>query len=163
MNVNGVELFLLGRTLMKIGEEAMPTEGIGDHSTGVRTVLIVVSDLREHPDSSVGEIAKRTGLPQSAVSAAVARLREAGSVVTMTDPGDRRAPGPAGPRSLRTGGAGPFDVYRGRPGRVARHRRSRADPRDRRRARIARAVPEPHEVHPAARMRSDPPAGDGTS
>ncbi|MDP9850156.1 MarR family winged helix-turn-helix transcriptional regulator [Streptosporangium lutulentum] len=88
--MNGVELFLLGRTLMKIGEEAMPTEGIGDHSTGVRTVLIVVSDLREHPDSSVGEIAKRTGLPQSAVSAAVARLREAGSVVTMTDPGDRR-------------------------------------------------------------------------
>ncbi|WP_239513754.1 MarR family transcriptional regulator [Streptosporangium sp. 'caverna'] len=90
MSVNGVELFLLGRTLMKIGEEAMPTEGIGHHSTSVRTVLIVVSDLREHPDSSVGEIATRTGLPQSAVSAAVARLRETGSVVTMTDPRDRR-------------------------------------------------------------------------
>ncbi|MEV7907996.1 MarR family transcriptional regulator, partial [Streptomyces anulatus] len=39
---------------------------------------------------SVGEIATRTGLPQSAVSAAVARLREAGSIVTATDPGDRR-------------------------------------------------------------------------
>jgi DNA-binding MarR family transcriptional regulator len=88
--VNGVELFLLGRTLMKIGEEAMPTEGIGHHSTSVRTVLIVVSDLREHPDSSVGEIATRTGLPQSAVSAAVARLRETGSIVTMPDPKDRR-------------------------------------------------------------------------
>ncbi|MEV7005846.1 MarR family transcriptional regulator [Streptosporangium sp. NPDC051022] len=88
--MNGVELFLLGRTLMKIGEDAMPTEGIGRHSTSVRTVLIVASDIREHPDTSVGETAARTGLPQSAVSAAVARLREAGSIVTATDPRDRR-------------------------------------------------------------------------
>ncbi|MEV0234194.1 MarR family transcriptional regulator [Nonomuraea sp. NPDC050786] len=88
--MNGVELFLLGRTLMKIGEEAMPTEGIGEHSTSVRTVLIVASDLRGHPDTTVGEIAARTGLPQSAVSAAVARLRTAGAVITETDPADRR-------------------------------------------------------------------------
>ncbi|MEW9532147.1 MarR family transcriptional regulator [Microbispora sp. NPDC049125] len=88
--MNGVELFLLGRTLMKIGEEAMPTEGVGTHSTGVRTVLIVATDVREHPETSVGEIARRTGLPQSAVSAAVARLREAGAVLTANDPGDRR-------------------------------------------------------------------------
>lgn len=87
-HMNAVELFLLGRTLMKIGEEAMPTEGIGRQ--GVRTVLIVVSDIREHPDTSVGEVATRTGLPQSAVSAAVARLREAGSIVTEPDPRDRR-------------------------------------------------------------------------
>lgn len=88
--VNGVELFLLGRTLMKIGEEAMPTEGIGEHSTSVRTVLIVVSDLRGHPDTTVGEIAARTGLPQSAVSAAIARLRSVGAVIAETDPADRR-------------------------------------------------------------------------
>ncbi|MEU0569959.1 MarR family transcriptional regulator [Nonomuraea sp. NPDC005983] len=88
--MNGVELFLLGRTLMKIGEEAMPTEGIGEQSTSVRTVLIVVSDVRGHPGTSVGEIVSRTGLPQSAVSAAVARLRAAGAVETMTDPADRR-------------------------------------------------------------------------
>jgi DNA-binding MarR family transcriptional regulator len=88
--VNGVELFLLGRTLMKIGEEAMPTEGIGEHSTSVRTVLIVVSDVREHPGTSVGEVAARTGLPQSAVSAAVARLKSVGALETMTDPRDRR-------------------------------------------------------------------------
>ncbi|GAA4589868.1 hypothetical protein GCM10023194_45210 [Planotetraspora phitsanulokensis] len=88
--MNGVELFLLGRTLMKIGEEAMPTEGVGPQTTGVRTVLVVVSDLREHPETSVGEIAARTGLPQSAVSGAVARLKEAGSIVTETDPRDRR-------------------------------------------------------------------------
>ncbi|GAA3511156.1 DNA-binding MarR family transcriptional regulator [Streptosporangium album] len=88
--MNGVELFLLGRTLMKIGEEALPSEGLGRQSTGHRSVLIVVSDIRDHPVSSVGEIAARTGLPQSQVSACVARLREAGSIVTATDPQDRR-------------------------------------------------------------------------
>ncbi|MBP1161598.1 MULTISPECIES: MarR family winged helix-turn-helix transcriptional regulator [unclassified Rhodococcus (in: high G+C Gram-positive bacteria)] len=88
--MDGVELFLLGRTLMKIGEEALPTDGIGPHSTSVRSVLIVVSDVRAHPGSAVGEIAQRTGLPQSAVSAAVARLRDAGAVVTAPDPRDRR-------------------------------------------------------------------------
>ncbi|WP_067125534.1 MarR family winged helix-turn-helix transcriptional regulator [Microtetraspora malaysiensis] len=88
--MNGVELFLLGRTLMKIGEEALPTEGIGQHSTSVRTVLIVATDVRAHPGSAVGEIAVRTGLPQSAVSAAVARLRQAGAVVTEPDSRDRR-------------------------------------------------------------------------
>jgi DNA-binding MarR family transcriptional regulator len=88
--VNGVELFLLGRTLMKIGEEALPTEGIGQHSTSARTVLIVVSDVRAHPGSAVGEIATRTGLPQSAVSGAVARLREAGAVTTEPDARDLR-------------------------------------------------------------------------
>lgn len=88
--MNGVELFLLGRTLMKIGEEALPTEGIGDQPGSVRTVLIVVSDVRAHPGSAIGEIATRTGLPQSAVSAAVTRLRQAAAVVTEPDPRDRR-------------------------------------------------------------------------
>ncbi|WP_219468605.1 MarR family transcriptional regulator [Nonomuraea rhizosphaerae] len=88
--MNGVELFLLGRTLMKIGEEAMPTEGIGEQPAGVRTVLIVVSDVRDHPETTVGEVAARTGLPQSAVSAAVARLKAVGALETMTDPRDRR-------------------------------------------------------------------------
>lgn len=88
--MNGVELFLLGRTLMKIGEEAIPTEGIGPHSTSHRSVLIVASDIRAHPDTSVGEIAERTGFPQSKVSGCIARLREAGSIDTSTDPNDRR-------------------------------------------------------------------------
>jgi DNA-binding MarR family transcriptional regulator len=88
--VNGVELFLLGRTLMKIAEEAMPTDGLGEYSTSVRTVMIVASDIVENPGSSIGEIAARTSLPQSAVSGSVARLREAGSIVTEPDPKDRR-------------------------------------------------------------------------
>lgn len=75
---------------MKIGEEAMPSEGIGEQPTSARTVLIVVSDLRAHPRTTVGEIAARTGLPQSAVSAAIGRLRTAGAVIAETDPRDRR-------------------------------------------------------------------------
>ncbi|MET9063454.1 MarR family winged helix-turn-helix transcriptional regulator [Streptosporangium sandarakinum] len=88
--MNGVDLFLLGRTLMKIGEEAMPTESIGPQTTSTRTVLVVVADLRGHAETSIGEIAARTGLPQSAVSAAVGRLRTVGAVVTGPDPADRR-------------------------------------------------------------------------
>lgn len=87
--VNGVELFLLGRTLMKIGEEAMPAPR-GGPAGGTRAVLIVLSDIVGHPDSAIGEIAERTGLPQSQVSTAVARLRKTGSVVTAPDPDDRR-------------------------------------------------------------------------
>jgi DNA-binding MarR family transcriptional regulator len=88
--VNGVDLFLLGRTLMKIGEGALPVEGIGEHSTSVRTVLVVLSDVHENPESAVGEVAVRTGLPQSAVSGAIVRLRDAGAVIADRDPADRR-------------------------------------------------------------------------
>ncbi|MFD0565658.1 MarR family transcriptional regulator [Kitasatospora saccharophila] len=38
----------------------------------------------------MGETAARTGLPQSQISAAVARLKEAGAVRTEPDPADRR-------------------------------------------------------------------------
>lgn len=85
-DMNGVELYLLGRTLMKIGERALPDVGRGGHGG----VLVVLSDVLDNPDSTVGEIATRTGLPQSAVSMAVARLREAGSLEAATDPRDRR-------------------------------------------------------------------------
>jgi DNA-binding MarR family transcriptional regulator len=88
--VDGVELFLLGRTLMKIGEEALPTEGLGDQPASTRSVLIVISDVRAYPGSAVGEIAARTGLPQSAVSGAVARLRTVGAITTEPDAYDRR-------------------------------------------------------------------------
>ncbi|TCC61241.1 MarR family transcriptional regulator [Kribbella pittospori] len=90
--MNGVELFLLGRTLMKIGEDALPEPpgGAGRYAGSARMVLIVASDIAAHPGSAVGEIAARTGLPQSQVSTAVARLKEAGSVDTAPDPVDRR-------------------------------------------------------------------------
>lgn len=75
---------------MKIGEEAIPTEGVDRRSTSTRSMLIVMLDVYAHPDTTAGEVAARTGLPQSAVSACVARLKEAGSVLTTTDPADRR-------------------------------------------------------------------------
>jgi DNA-binding MarR family transcriptional regulator len=53
-------------------------------------VLVVATDIRDHPDSAIGEIAARTGLLQSQVSTAVARLKEAGSIATAPDPADRR-------------------------------------------------------------------------
>ncbi|WP_392670535.1 MarR family winged helix-turn-helix transcriptional regulator [Streptomyces sp. LN785] len=90
--MNAVELFLLGRTLMKLGEDAMPEPpGSADrHPGSTRLTLIVASDIATHPDTAVGEIATRTGLPQSQVSTAVARLKEAGSVLAAPDPSDRR-------------------------------------------------------------------------
>lgn len=87
--MNGVELFLLGRTLMKLGEQAMPAPP-GTSVGGTHSVLVALSDLVQHPGTTVGEIAARTGLPQSQVSTAVARLKEAGSIVTAPDPADRR-------------------------------------------------------------------------
>lgn len=90
--VNGVDLYLLGRALMKIGEEALPEppSGEGRYAGSARMVLIVAGDIAEHPATAVGEIAARTGLPQSQVSTAIARLKESGAVETTPDPTDRR-------------------------------------------------------------------------
>lgn len=90
--MDGIELFLLGRALMKLGEEALPEPpgGPGQYAGGTRSVVIVAGDIAAHPDTTVGETAQRTGLPQSQVSGAVARLRKAGSVQTAPDPADRR-------------------------------------------------------------------------
>lgn len=85
-----VELILLGRTLMKIGEQALPAPASGAPLGGERTVVIVMADIYEHEDTTVTEVSRRTGLPQSAVSGAVARLREVGSVLARPDPADRR-------------------------------------------------------------------------
>jgi DNA-binding MarR family transcriptional regulator len=85
--VNGLELFLLGRKLMKLGEEAIPPSGFHQIPASVRSVLI---DVYEHPGTSVSEITARTGFPQSHVSASVTRLRESRALVTTIDPADRR-------------------------------------------------------------------------
>ena len=47
-------------------------------------------DALAFPDSSVGEIAGRTGLPQSYVSGMVAKLCGSGTFETRPDPADRR-------------------------------------------------------------------------
>lgn len=86
--MNGIELYILGRRLMKLGESAMPTAGFRRLPT---TVQLVMVDIGDHPDTSISGIVTRTGLPQSAVSEAVARLVKAGVVATRTNPADRRA------------------------------------------------------------------------
>jgi DNA-binding MarR family transcriptional regulator len=110
--VNALELFLLGRKLMKIGQEAIPARaGFHQLPASVRSVLI---DVFEHPNSPVGEISARTGFPQSHVSASVARLRERGAVVTTTDPKDRRRtlvrPSPEVPRQAAQLVSAPIDA-----------------------------------------------------
>lgn len=86
-DVNGIDLYRLGRQLMKLGIEALPDSGYKALPSSYRMVL---SDVFENPGSSISEITARTGFPQSHVSAAVAKLRDAGVFVTTADPIDRR-------------------------------------------------------------------------
>jgi DNA-binding MarR family transcriptional regulator len=86
-SVNALDLYVLGRALTRLAEDAMRGPGAPDVPSGLRLVL---SDLGEHPDSSIGELTARTGLPQSYVSSCVARLRGRGVVETRVDPADRR-------------------------------------------------------------------------
>jgi DNA-binding MarR family transcriptional regulator len=86
--VNAVEVYLLGRKLMKIAESAFAADQPGGGlPTSVRMVLV---DISGHPGSSIGEITARTGFPQSHVSASVARLREQGVLETSVDAVDGR-------------------------------------------------------------------------
>ncbi|THV21733.1 MarR family transcriptional regulator [Glycomyces paridis] len=75
---------------MKLGEAAIPTEGISGHGTSEQSVIIVAADIKAHPGTPVKDVAARTGFPQSKVSACVARLKEAGAVESEADPADRR-------------------------------------------------------------------------
>lgn len=50
----------------------------------------MLTDVFEHPGSSISEITARTGFPQSHVSTAVATLRDLGAMMTEVDPLDRR-------------------------------------------------------------------------
>jgi DNA-binding MarR family transcriptional regulator len=85
--MNALDLYLLGRRLMKLGEETMRGPGAPPVPTALR---LIVGDLAENPESSIGEITERTGLPQSQVSQSVARLRQRGAVETASDPRDGR-------------------------------------------------------------------------
>ncbi|SPL97344.1 unnamed protein product [[Actinomadura] parvosata subsp. kistnae] len=86
-SVNGLELLLLGHRLIRLGEDALPPSHFRQLSRGARTVVV---DVFSHPGSSIKEITERTGLPQSLVSATVAKLRDAGIMATEPDPADRR-------------------------------------------------------------------------
>jgi DNA-binding MarR family transcriptional regulator len=85
--VNGLELFLLGRRLMKLGQSAVSSGRFQGLPTSVQSVLI---DVFEHPDTAIGEIVTRTGLPQSHVSTSVARLIRVSVLEKRVDPADGR-------------------------------------------------------------------------
>lgn len=80
-------MYILGRTIMKLGEESIPSAGFRQLPASVRWVL---TDVFEHPGTSISQITARTGFPQSLVSTSVARLRDLGVMVTEADPADRR-------------------------------------------------------------------------
>jgi DNA-binding MarR family transcriptional regulator len=82
--MNAVGLFLLGRKLMQLAEDALPQ---GRVATSVRLVLM---DVAIHPGSSISAITERTGFPQSHVSTSVAKLRELGVLETEVDAADHR-------------------------------------------------------------------------
>lgn len=81
------ELHHLGRRLRELAYEAM-RDGVPSPLT--RAQRAIQLDVREHPGTSVGEIAARTGFSQGHVSSSVAALRDLGRVHTATDPTERR-------------------------------------------------------------------------
>ncbi|NUU20023.1 MAG: MarR family transcriptional regulator, partial [Streptomycetaceae bacterium] len=85
--MDAYELFQLGRSLMKLGEQAIPEIGMRGLSGPTRAI---VADIFEYPGSSISDITERVRFPQSQVSACVARLRDNDVVETVTDPRDRR-------------------------------------------------------------------------
>lgn len=85
--MNGVDLYVLARRLLKLGEAAIPGAGIHRLPASIQLVLM---DVSEHPDSSISDIVERVGFPQSLVSGAVKRLESGGALVTRIDPKDRR-------------------------------------------------------------------------
>jgi DNA-binding MarR family transcriptional regulator len=85
--MNALDLFQLGRWFTKIGEESMRPSGAPVTPPGVRLILM---DAFASADSSIGEIAARTGLPQSYVSESVSRMRDLGAFETRADPSDGR-------------------------------------------------------------------------
>lgn len=80
-------LHRLSRTLREIATAATAEAGDDRVSAGD---LAIIEDLARHDGTTVGEVARRTGLAQSLVSTTVAGLREGGVVTSEPDPGDRR-------------------------------------------------------------------------
>ncbi len=85
--MNAGDLHRLARVLrdVALASTSRPGEAVVPAS-----LVAVIEDVVDHPDSSVGEIARRTGLAQSMVSTTVVRLRDSHVLRTTTDVHDRR-------------------------------------------------------------------------
>ncbi len=87
--MNSLDLFLVGKKLMQLGEEALVQVAPPDH-LATRAHLLLLADINDNPWTTISEAVQRTGLPQSQVSTLVGKLVEIGSLVTRSDPRDRR-------------------------------------------------------------------------
>lgn len=85
--MDALDLIVLGRRLMKIGEDALRG---GEAPMLPAGYAMVLRDLLSHPGSSVGGITARTGLAQSIVSKALAAFENQGMVELGVDPRDGR-------------------------------------------------------------------------
>ncbi len=108
--MNALRLYLLGRRLTKLGEAALH----GASGTELpASVVLIIQDVFAHADTAIGDIVARTSLPQSYVSASIARLRAQGVVETAADPADGRRTlvriPPEFARRLAERGAAPAD------------------------------------------------------
>jgi DNA-binding MarR family transcriptional regulator len=81
------ELYRLARVLREVALAATAEPGEPRPAPGL---VAVTEDIARHVDTTVGEIATRTGLAQSLVSTVVAKLKAAGVVHTRPDDSDRR-------------------------------------------------------------------------
>jgi DNA-binding MarR family transcriptional regulator len=95
VNVDALDLILLGRQLTRIGERAMRGSDLEGGPTALGSALpagalVVMRDVFAHPGSSITDITTRTGLPQSYVSESVNKLRVKGIAEINADLSDRR-------------------------------------------------------------------------
>lgn len=80
-------LHKLARVLREIALDATADGGEAPVSAGD---VAIAEDIAHHERTSVGEIASRTGLAQSLVSRTVAKMDDAGVVISERDPADGR-------------------------------------------------------------------------
>jgi DNA-binding MarR family transcriptional regulator len=85
--LTAADVYYVARRLRAWVEDAV-TQDL-DHGTPLY-VWVVVRDVVESPGSTVHDIQRRLGMPQSMVSKAVMRAAEQGWVERNTDPEDRR-------------------------------------------------------------------------
>jgi DNA-binding MarR family transcriptional regulator len=85
--VDAGQLHKVARLLRDVALHATADPGETPVSAGD---VAIAEDIAHHDKACVGEIAARTGLAQSLVSRTVAKLHDAGVVVTERDPGDGR-------------------------------------------------------------------------
>lgn len=85
--MNAAQLHKLSRCLRELALEVSGEEGEARVSV---SELAIIEDVANHPNTSIGDSAKRTGLAQSLVSRTVAAMRDAGVFTTDTDPADGR-------------------------------------------------------------------------